>query len=184
MAQDRFTRLIKIDKNGTKYYEELIPCPRCSVGNKADGIYYTGTCNGELIPSHVDNGVCFQCNGSGVYLQKTKEYTPEHEAELQKAREKRWEKARAEARAQAEKRNQAWLKKEGFDQDGNIWIILGDTYKNRDGRNLPTQADASVRETGKPSAPCGALGLGVMPCGGPRRLWARPCAGLRPSSRP
>ena len=132
MAQDRFTRLIKIDKNGTKYYEELIPCPRCSVGNKADGIYYTGTCNGELIPSHVDNGVCFQCNGSGVYLQKTKEYTPEHEAELQKAREKRWEKARAEARAQAEKRNQAWLKKEGFDQDGNIWIILGDTYKNKE----------------------------------------------------
>lgn len=121
-------KLIRIDHNGTKYYEELIPCPRCSRGNKSNGIYYTGVCNGELIPSHVDAGICFQCNGSGVFLEKTKEYTPEHEAELQKAREKREAKRRAEAQARADERNLAWLRKEDFSDDGFVWIILGDTF--------------------------------------------------------
>lgn len=125
-------KLIKIDHNGTKYYEELIPCPRCSTGSSSNGIYYTGVCNGELIPSHVDAGICFQCNGSGTYLLKTKEYTPEHEAELQRAREKREEKRRAEARAKAEHRNLLWLRKEDFSDDGFVWIILGDTFSKKE----------------------------------------------------
>lgn len=125
-------KLIKVDHNGTKFYEELIPCPRCSTGSQSNGIYYTGVCNGELIPSHVNAGICFQCNGSGVFLEKTKEYTPEHEAELQRAREKREEKRRAEARAKAQERNLAWLRKEGFSDEGCIWIILGDSYSIRE----------------------------------------------------
>ena len=125
-------KLVKVDGNGTKYYEEIIPCPRCSIGDKADGIYYTGTCNGELMPSRVNAGICFLCNGSGTYLQKSKEYTPEHAEKLRKAREMRAEKKRAEEMAKAQERNLAWLKKEGFSEDGNIWLILGDTYSIKD----------------------------------------------------
>lgn len=125
-------KLTRIDHNGTKYYEELIPCPRCSTGSSSNGIYYTGMCNGELIPSHVDNGICFQCNGSGVFLEKTKEYTPEHAEKLRIAREKREAKRRAEARAKAEHRNLLWLRKEDFSDDGFVWIILGDTFSIKD----------------------------------------------------
>ena len=84
--------LIKVDKNGTKYYEGYMKCDRCD----GVGIYYIGVCNGHLVPSYVDAGVCFKCNGSGKVLGKWKEYTPEHEAKLAAQRRKRAEKLDAE----------------------------------------------------------------------------------------
>lgn len=126
MANTR--KLVKVDHNGTKYYEELIPCPRC--GGK--GIYFTGVCNGQLIPARPDAGVCYLCNGAGTVLDKTKEYTPEHEAKLKKARERREAKARAEMMAKAHELNAVFLQKKGFDAQGNIWIILGDTFSIKD----------------------------------------------------
>lgn len=97
--------LIRIDRNGTKYYDGDIECDRC--GGK--GIYYTGVCNGQLVPSWVDHGVCFKCGGSGKVHGKWKEYTPEYAAKLEarrKAKAEKWEQEHAEeiARAEAERK--------------------------------------------------------------------------------
>ena len=70
--------LIKIDRNGTKYYEGNVPCSRCG----GEGLYFIGVCNGKPVPSPVDNGICFKCGGSGVEHSKWKEYTPEYQAKL------------------------------------------------------------------------------------------------------
>lgn len=85
---------IKTDKNGTRYYRELRTCDRC--GNLMGGLYAVGVCNDRLIPSHVDGGVCWKCHGTGKVWETVKEYTPEHLAKLEKAREKRAAKKAAE----------------------------------------------------------------------------------------
>ena len=93
-------KLIRTDRNGTKYYEGYIPCSRC----EGRGIYVIGVCNGQLVPSHVDNGICFKCGGSGKQLGKWKEYTPEYEAMLEARRKARLEKKLAEEKAEQEAR--------------------------------------------------------------------------------
>lgn len=97
--------LIRVDRNGTKYYEGMIPCDRCD----GKGIYYTGVCNGQLVPSWVDNGVCFKCGGVGKVHSKWKEYTPEYEEKLMARRRAKAEKYAQEhaeeiARAEAERK--------------------------------------------------------------------------------
>lgn len=73
--------LVKVYKTGTKEYEETVACDRCG----GDGIYKWGAViNGR--PQYA--GTCFKCGGSGKMIIRTKEYTPEHEAELQMKREK------------------------------------------------------------------------------------------------
>lgn len=91
--------LIRVDRNGTKYYEGMIKCDRCD----GKGIYYIGVCNGQLVPSWVDRGVCFKCGGLGKVHGKWKEYTPEYEAKLEA---KRRAKAEAQAKAYAEEEAQ------------------------------------------------------------------------------
>lgn len=92
--------LIKIDRNGTKYYEGNVPCSRC--GGK--GYYIIGICNGQPVLSPIDNGICFKCGGSGVEHSKWKEYTPEYEAKLEARRKARLEKKLAEQQAEFEAR--------------------------------------------------------------------------------
>ena len=91
--------LIRIDRNGTKYYEGDIPCDRC----EGKGIYFIGVLNGQLVPSHVDQGVCFKCGGSGKMQGKWKEYTPEYAEKLEA---KRRAKAEAQAKVYAEEQAQ------------------------------------------------------------------------------
>ena len=101
-------RLIKIDRNGSKHYEGSIKCDRCD----GKGIYYIGVMNGHLLPSPVDNGICFKCWGSGKVEGKWIERTPEYEAKLEakrmakrKAKEEAWERELAERnRIEAERR--------------------------------------------------------------------------------
>lgn len=71
-------KLVKTDKNGTRYYEENVQCWKCN----GSGIYSWGM-NGCY------SGACYACNGAGWRLVKDKEYTPEHAAKLEKDREKR-----------------------------------------------------------------------------------------------
>lgn len=91
-------KLIRVDKNGTKYYEGYRPCSRCD----GKGIYFIGVCNGRPVPSPVDSGVCFKCGGSGKEWGKWKEYTPEYEAKLMERRRKKAEKEAEQARAERE----------------------------------------------------------------------------------
>lgn len=105
-------KLIRIDKNGTKYYEET-ECPKCGGNGYIDAYAY------------IDRGVCYLCGGSGYHVTHWKEMTPEY---TEKLRQKRLAKARKEAPA----KNAKFLKKEGFSADGRTWIVLGNTYEIKD----------------------------------------------------
>lgn len=124
MAQDKFTRLIRVDKNGTKIFEDW-RCSRCGGAGGSDKWALTGW-------------TCFECGGSGLRSKPIlfKEYTPEHEAKLKAQRAKRQAerqaKFEAEQREKAQELNAKFFSKEGFDFQGNIWVILGDTYSIKD----------------------------------------------------
>lgn len=100
-------KLIRVDKNGTKYFEGYVPCPRCD----GKGVYIIGVCNGQPVLSPVDSGVCFKCGGTGKEWGKWKEYTPEYEAKLEERRRKRAEKREAELE-EARKAREAELETE------------------------------------------------------------------------
>ena len=96
-------KLIKVDRNGTKYFEESCTCWKCG----GSGIYQWGmSLNGCMQYS----GVCYACGGTGVIVEKSKEYTPEHAAKLEAARTKRQAKRAAEA-AEKEAERQAAIDK-------------------------------------------------------------------------
>ncbi len=99
----RNVKLIKIDRNGSKHYEGLIECDRC----QGRGWYAIGVCNGELVPSHVDNAICYKCHGARFVPGKWIERTPEYQAKLdakraEKLRIKR-EQYEAERKAEEER---------------------------------------------------------------------------------
>ena len=96
-------KLIKIDKNGSKHYEGKITCDRC----QGRGWFATGVNNGQLVPSRVDNAVCWKCGGVGTVLGKWIERTPEYQAKLDARRQARHEAAKAKAEAEAEERRKA-----------------------------------------------------------------------------
>lgn len=65
--------LIKIDRNGTKYYADDT-CLRCGGVGARDEWFYTGS-------------TCYECGGTGHSRMRTwKEYTPEYEAKLEARR--------------------------------------------------------------------------------------------------
>lgn len=87
--------LIKIDRNGTKYFSGDVPCERCGGAGGADKWAFTGW-------------TCFKCGGTGKQTGTWKEYTPEYEAKLKARREAKMAKLNAEfeaeqARLQAER---------------------------------------------------------------------------------
>jgi hypothetical protein len=70
--------LIKVDRNGSKHYEGFVVCDRCS----GRGLFAVGTCNGELMITRVDDGICHKCFGTGKVISKWIERTPEYQAKL------------------------------------------------------------------------------------------------------
>lgn len=84
--------LIRVDRNGTKYWQGLVPCERCGGAGGADKWAYTGW-------------KCYKCGGTGTQVDTWKEYTPEYEAKLEarrQARREKWEQEHAEEIAQRE----------------------------------------------------------------------------------
>lgn len=108
--------LIKTDKNGTKYYHCTDKCLKCG-GTGIIRIY---------IP--INGGECFDCGGSGICEWDEKEYTPEHKAKLEEQRKKRWEKKVEAEKAKAPKKNAEFFKKNGFNEEGKTYFVLGNTY--------------------------------------------------------
>lgn len=98
---ERIGKVIRVDKNGTKYFVGIEACDRCGGAGQADKWYFTGK-------------ICYKCGGSGTQSAKWKEYTPEYEAKLEERRAKRrakWleehkEELEAQERAREEKRQQ------------------------------------------------------------------------------
>ena len=68
--------LIRVDRNGTKYYEGLVKCERCGGMGGHDKWAYTGW-------------TCYECGGTGLVHDKWKVYTQEYEEKLNARREAR-----------------------------------------------------------------------------------------------
>lgn len=109
-------RLIRIDKNGTKYFENTT-CPKC-FGRGYIDCY-----------AHVEGGVCFQCNGSGWYLTHRKVMTPEYEAKLQARRDARNAAKEAEFNAHIAEHYNAL----GLNENGHAFAVMGNnTFEHKD----------------------------------------------------
>lgn len=96
-------KLIKIDRNGSKHYEGAIVCDRC----EGRGWFAIGSHNGQLVPSHVDDGVCYKCYGAGKVKGKWIERTPEYQAKLDAKRKAKWEAQQAKLDAERAEREAA-----------------------------------------------------------------------------
>lgn len=108
--------LIKIDRNGSKYWRGKVKCDRCG----GDGIFKWGAViNG--IPQY--SGVCFKCDGCGWVIDKWIERTPEYQAKLDAKREAKRAAQQAEIdariaereaklRAEEERKEAEWLARE------------------------------------------------------------------------
>ena len=105
-------KLLRVDKNGTKYWMET-KCPKCGGTGHID--YY----------SYIEGGICFLCGGSGYHETTWKEYTPEY---AQKLADRRL----AKAKKKAPEQNAKLLKKMGFSEDGRAWVVVGNTYEIKD----------------------------------------------------
>lgn len=110
-------KLIKVDKNGTKYWSHGCKCQRCGGLGGSDAWAYTGW-------------TCYECGGSGIGPEIiSKEYTPEYEAKLAERRAKRQAKKDEEARAKSAEVNKEFFERNGFDENGKVWVVLGKTYE-------------------------------------------------------
>ena len=112
--------LIKIDKNGTKYWADYT-CRRCGGQGGSDAWRYTGF-------------TCYECGGAGVTSkpQTWKEYTPEYQAKLDERRAKKHAKELEKRKAEAATINAEFYARNGFSADGKTWAVLGDTYAIKD----------------------------------------------------
>lgn len=100
-------RLVRIDRNGTKHYEDDV-CHACN----GTGMWGYGR-------------PCFKCNGTGKRITRRVERTPEYEKKLA---DKRLERARAEA----PKKNAQLFRNFHLDEEGNAYMVLGNTYPIKD----------------------------------------------------
>lgn len=103
-------RLIRTDKNGTKYYEDNC-CPRCGGRGYLECYKF------------IEGGVCFQCQGSGFGMTKWKEYTPEYQAILDARRKAREQKKAAEFNAD----RASYYKALGLAENGHAFVVLAKT---------------------------------------------------------
>lgn len=111
------------EKNGRKYTKVSCDCDRCG----GSGIYNGSSSNA---------GICFKCGGRGKLVKEVRLYTEKERAAAERAREQRREKAiiEREARAKARKAKafSKWLNWNGFNEDGDTYLIFGNTYPIKD----------------------------------------------------
>lgn len=115
--------LIRVDRNGTKYYQGMVPCDRCGGVGGSDAWSYTGF-------------TCYKCGGTGKMLGEWVERTPEYEAKLAEKRAKRAAKHEAELKARQlaeyDANCKTTLEENAFTPEGITYIFLGNTYSKRE----------------------------------------------------
>lgn len=123
-------KLVRVDRNGTKYWDITEACPRC--GGR-----------GDYILGGLNYGVCFACGGSGKHEYTWKEYTPEHEAKLEARRQAKAAKL-AEEKAKYEEEHADEIEEErrriikeryaenGCGADGIGYVLTGKTFPAKD----------------------------------------------------
>ena len=120
LKNERHVRFDRVDKNGTHIFIDSC-CQRCG----GDGrIAYYG---------HIEQGICFECGGSGVSgNREIKVYTDEYGAKLKAQREAREEKKRQKLIDESGEWNKGWMEREGFNENGKTYIVLGNTYEMKE----------------------------------------------------
>lgn len=105
--------LIKIDRNGTKYYH-VDACPKCGGTG-----YYDATT--------IDGNRCWKCQNSGYFPHTVKEYTREYlDKQAKKAHEKILAKNLADLPRNIKRNTPFWT------VENPIYAVKGDTYAIRD----------------------------------------------------
>ena len=112
-------RLVRVDRNGTQYFEGMIACDRCGGQGGSDAWAYTGW-------------TCYKCGGSGKQFDKWKVYTPEYAQKLEEQRQKRAEKKYQEQLAKVPALKAEWLENHGFNAEGKTYLFLGNTYEQKE----------------------------------------------------
>ena len=128
-----FTRVGEpFEREGKMYTNLSCKCDRCG----GTGIYATRVENGYPVPHPAYNGVCLKCEGTGTVHKIARLYTEKQYAAMQKRKEveaakkaQNTEERRVQARAKAFKR---WLELNGFNEDGETYLIYGNTYPIKD----------------------------------------------------
>lgn len=108
-----------VDKHGTKHYYSD-KCPKCG------GTGYLHCYD------YVEGGICFKCNGSGIFPHSWVEYTAEYAKVLEERRIARREKVIAKAVASNVAENIEHVAKLGFSQNLTTNVILGDTFSQKE----------------------------------------------------
>lgn len=121
-------KLIKIDRNGSKYYEGIATCPKCG----GSGLIVHHMENGQPSYQWTDGGVCWKCSGSGKVLEKWIERPPEYEAKLAARRQAKQAAKLEQEKEHADEANAAFFQQYGFNAEGKTWVVLGDTFKIKD----------------------------------------------------
>ena len=128
--------LIKTCKNGTKVYKEEITCDRC----QGRGWYAIGVHNGQLVASSVDRGVCFKCHGTGRMVATTREFTPEHDAELKAKAERKQAEAQRKAQVYAEAQAKAEAERREKEEAERVARYESHKYVGKVGDKMELQA--------------------------------------------
>lgn len=105
--------LIRTDKNGTEYYHCVGTCCKCGGAGRIEHF------------SWYEDGICFDCGGTGMNSWEEKVYTEEYQEKLRQRQIERIKKNRPA-------HDQKFFKENGISEDGNAWIVLGNTYLIKD----------------------------------------------------
>ena len=111
-------QLVRTDRNGTKYFEGFCRCGKCGGTGKVD--------------FQPDNGMCYDCKGSGKIFQAWSERTPEYQAILDERRRKREAKQAEERKARLPEIRKEWFRKHGYTPEGKTYLFLGKTYDKKE----------------------------------------------------
>jgi hypothetical protein len=121
-----------IKKNGKLYTVVEGTCDRCG----GTGVFACRVENGHPVSHPAYGGICLKCGGTGKVTKTVRLYTEGEYRSAQKAKANRRIK-KIEERKEREKERKAnalpnWLKQNGFDAEGNTYLIYGNTYPIKD----------------------------------------------------
>jgi hypothetical protein len=117
----------RFSEKGRKYAKVKMRCDRCG----GHGIYAIGVHNGQLAPSPVDHGRCFECNGVGYIIKNVRDYSEAELKSQEAAKERRKQDAEAKRLAGLQERNLKILMRYGFEKP-TAYAVLGNSYALRD----------------------------------------------------
>jgi ribosomal protein S27AE len=109
------------NSQGKLVVDAKMTCPRCG----GSGIYASRVENGQIVPHHAYNGVCLQCDSTGVVFKTIRLYTEKEKAAATRAKERAAERKVEQRLADAERKKAEWLERNLFTSDGVTTVYVG-----------------------------------------------------------